>query len=205
MALNIGITGGIGSGKTTVCRIFETLGIPVYYADDRAKWIITHQSEVVQKIKAEFGEEAYTPEGAYNRAYIANIVFRDRKRLDVLNQIVHPAVFIDGLQWQQGHAEQAYTLKEAALLFESGSYQMHDKIICVTAPEEVRIQRVMKRDQLDREAVQARVDKQLPEAHKAERSDYVIENFAGKSLIHQVLDIHRDLLILSESSTDSVK
>ncbi|MEM6724948.1 MAG: dephospho-CoA kinase [Bacteroidota bacterium] len=202
MALNIGITGGIGSGKTTVCKIFELLGIPVYYADDRAKWIITHQKEVVKQIKAACGVEAYTPEGDYNRPYIANIVFQDRNRLETLNQIVHPAVFLDGLEWQKSHANQPYTLKEAALLFESGSYQMHDKIICVTAPEEIRIQRVMKRDSLDRAAVQARIDKQLPEAEKVDRSDYVIHNFADKSLIRQVLDIHQALLALAKQASD---
>lgn len=198
MAIHVGITGGIGSGKTTVCKIFEVLDIPVYYADDRAKWIIHHQAEVVAAIKSQFGEEAYTPEGNYNRTYIANIVFNDQEQLNQLNAIVHPAVFQDGLNWQLEHSDAPYTLKEAALLFETGSYKLLDKIITVTAPESIRIERVMKRDQLDQEAVKARIDKQLPDSEKVAKSDFVIQNFAGLSLIDQVLKIHHSLLDLSK-------
>ena len=122
--LKIGITGGIGSGKTTVCRLLERFGVPVYYADDRAKWLMLHQENVKKALIAAFGEETYTAAGDLNRPYLASLVFKDKKKLEELNAIVHPAVKEDGIAWQaeQEEAGAVYTVKEAALLFETGSY-----------------------------------------------------------------------------------
>lgn len=190
--LKVGITGGIGSGKTTVCRIFETLGIPVYYADDRAKWLMIHSAEVKEKIIRLFGEEAYK-NGSLNREFIAGIVFKAPEKLQQLNQIVHPAVKKDGQEWHLSQKGVPYTLKEAALIFESGSFKDLDKVITVFAPKEVRIQRILARDQTTREAVEARMDNQMPEEEKIARADFVIYNDGQHSLIKQVYAIHEQL------------
>jgi dephospho-CoA kinase len=189
----IGITGGIGSGKTTVCRLFETLGIPVYYADERAKWLMSHDIKLVAAIKELFGSDAYTMEGELNRKYLAQLDFNDRSLLQRLNAIVHPAVFEDGERWfqQQGHVP--YALKEAALIYESGGYSQLDGVIVVTAPESLRIQRVVARDNSTEEEVAARINQQMPEAEKVARADYVINNDGEHPLIPQVMAIHQRL------------
>lgn len=194
MTLRIGITGGIGSGKTTVCRIFELLGIPVYYADDRAKWLMTADEVLKQGIMDQFGTEAYDQAGQLNRAYLAGIVFHDRQQLDILNGLVHPAVARDSEQWQQAHNTAPYTLREAALLFESGSFRNLDKIITVTAPVDLRIERVRQRDHTSVEEVRARMDKQWPEEEKVKLSDFVIINDGQHGLIRQVWDLHQLLI-----------
>lgn len=190
----IGITGGIGSGKTTVCKIFEALGIPVYYADDRAKWLMTNDSNLIASIKNLFGAAAYFENGELNRAHIAQIAFHDPQKLAQLNALVHPVVFSDSEQWQQAQQHVPYTIKEAALLYESGSYQKLDQIIVVTAPIEIRIQRVMDRDKTTYEAVEARLNKQMPEAEKVQKADFVIYNDGKQALLPQVLNIHQQLL-----------
>ncbi len=192
--MKVGITGGIGSGKSTVCKIFEVLGIPVYYADDRAKWLMHHQPDLVKGIKAAFGDKAYHADNTLNRPYIADIVFNNKEKLDELNALVHPAVFQDGIAWNEAHTDAPYTLKEAAILFESGSIMTVDKVITVFAPKEIRIQRVRSRDNTTREAVEARMSKQMPEEEKIKRSDFVIYNDGEHSLIKQVLAVHRELI-----------
>jgi dephospho-CoA kinase len=196
--LKLGITGGIGSGKTTVCRIFETLGIPVYYADERAKWLMINDPELVANIKKLLGEDAYFDDGRLNRKYIAGIVFSNEEKLAQLNALVHPAVGKDGEQW---HAEQKnvpYTLKEAAILFESKSHLLLDKVINVSAPMELRIARVMVRDGVDRSTVEARIKEQMSEEERIERSDYVIYNDGSRSLVEQVVQLHRLLCEMNE-------
>lgn len=195
--LHVGITGGIGSGKTTACKIFETLGVPVYYADARAKWLMENDGELQSAIIRLFGSEAYTNSGKLNRGWIASKVLSDPTLLDKLNAIVHPAVALDGLEWQAAQGEAPYTLKEAALLYESGSYRLLDKIIVVTAPLEVRIARVMERDKASRETVQGWISKQMPEEEKASRADYIIQNDGAHALLPQVMDVHLDLVALS--------
>jgi len=192
--LKVGITGGIGSGKSTVCKIFEQLGIPIYYADDRAKVLMVEDAQLIVEIKALLGTEAYTDDGQLNRAYVANVVFQDPDKLSQLNTLVHPAVAKDGEEWQKKQQNAPYTLKEAALLYEAGSYRVLDKIICVVAPEEMRIERVRKRDQINRAAVRARIDKQWPQAKKARLSDFLIYNDGSQSLIQQVMRIHHRLI-----------
>ncbi|MEM1323566.1 MAG: dephospho-CoA kinase [Bacteroidota bacterium] len=198
--LKIGITGGIGSGKTTVCQFFELFGIPVYYADPRAKALMTEDAALVEQVKTIFGEAAYLPDGSLNRKHIAGIAFQDKSRLALLNAAVHPAVARDGERWNAEQSDAPYTLKEAALLFESGSYEQLDKIITIFAPRELRLQRVLQRDQSDRADVEARMDQQMPEEEKLRLADYVIHNDGQKLLLPQVVAVHRQLLALSAAT-----
>ncbi|MEM9885181.1 MAG: dephospho-CoA kinase [Bacteroidota bacterium] len=192
--MKIGITGGIGSGKTTVCKIFETLGIPVYYADDRAKQLMIEKPALIKQIKATFGEKSYDDQGQLNRTYLAQIVFSDPPKLKQLNQLVHPVVFEDTEQWHQAQKNTAYTLKEAALLFESGSFRTLDAVIAVYAPQKERIKRVMQRDQVNEDQVLARMEKQMSDLQKIQLSDYVITNNQRVSLVQQVLTIHQNII-----------
>ncbi|MFK7935655.1 MAG: dephospho-CoA kinase [Saprospiraceae bacterium] len=191
--LHIGITGGIGSGKTTVCKIFATLGIPIYYADDRAKALMVEDKDLVKQITDIFGEAAYLSDGQLNRGHIAQIAFSDADKLAQLNAAVHPAVGKDTLKWQQEQSGVPYTLREAALLFESGGYKNLDQVITVFAEQEIRLARVLKRDNTTREAVLARMNKQMPEAEKLKLADFVIQNNGTESLIQQVWNIHQEL------------
>ncbi len=188
--LRIGITGGIGSGKSTACYLFELLGIPVYYADVRAKWLMANDPAVRTQLVEAFGAHTFDGAGQLNRAYLSEVVFNDSAQLALLNGIVHPAVRRDGLAWEATHADVPYTLREAALLYESGSYTTLDRVIVVTAPEALRVARVVARDGLTAAQVQARMDKQWPEADKVRRAHHVIVNDGRHSLIRQVLRIH---------------
>jgi dephospho-CoA kinase len=192
----IGITGGIGSGKTTICRMFEVLGIPVYDADERAKFLIVNDPEIKAGIIDILGPEAYLPDGSYNRTFVGGIVFKDKDKLLAINQLVHPAVEKDGSAWHEAQIKKGapYTLKEAALMIESGSYKHLDQLIVVTAPEALRIQRVVARDGSSPEQVQARIRNQLPEAEKCQYAHYIIENDGHKMLVPQVWNIHQKIL-----------
>ncbi len=196
--LKVGITGGIGSGKTTVCKIFEVLGIPVYYADDRAKELMQTDVKLITSIKDIFGEEAYQDE-KLNRAFIASKVFDDKPLLAKLNAVVHPAVAEDVMQWMLQHLDKPYVLKEAALLFESGSYKFFDKIITVIAPMEDRIARLITRDNATSEQITARMKNQMSDEEKVELSDYVIYNDAQHKLIPQAFTIHHLLVELDKN------
>ena len=197
--LKIGITGGIGSGKTTVCKLFEKLGVPVYYADDWAKWLMNNHDSLKRQLISNFGDKVYM-DGLLDRKYLAAIVFADQLKLNQLNQIVHPVVFDHLMNWQneQEQKDVPFSLKEAALLYESGSYKKLDKIIVVTAPLELRIKRVMQRDQTDEKSVQDRIDKQMSQEDKVSRADFVIENIQWESLNIQVSEIYEKLLYLSK-------
>lgn len=191
--MKVGITGGIGSGKTTVCKIFEVLGIPVYYADDRAKQLMVTHPELIKKIKSLFSEAAYYADGSLNRPYIAHLAFNNAHLLAQLNAAVHPIVQEDATQWHQ-QQQAPYTIKEAALLFESGSFRNLDKVITVYAPIEVRIQRVMQRDQVSKSQVISRIEKQLSDADKIQLADFVVTNNGQALLIPQIQYIHQRLL-----------
>ncbi|MEZ2440639.1 dephospho-CoA kinase [Chitinophaga sp. RCC_12] len=194
--LKIGITGGIGSGKSTVSRIFELLGVPVYYADDRAKDIMVRDPELAAQVKHHFGEEMYDAHGALNRKLLGNIVFNDKDKLALLNSLVHPATIRDSDNWaQQQHTP--YVLKEAALLFETESFHHLDQVIAVFAPQPLRIHRVMKRDNVTRNEVLARMYKQIDETIKMRLSDHVIYNDEQHMVIPQVLDLHKKFLELA--------
>ena len=197
--LKVGITGGIGSGKTTVCQIFEKLGVPVYYADQRAKELMEDDTMLRNEIKQEFGEDIYSGEGKLDRKKLAEIVFNNETKLLKLNDLVHPAVFRDNQSWNEVLAKKGYpyTLKEAALLVETGSYRMLDKLIVVSAPEADRISRVMARDTSTQEQVLARIKAQMPEEQKVKYADYIIYNDRIMDLVPEVTKIHIDLLNLN--------
>lgn len=191
--LKIGITGGIGSGKTTVCKVFELLGIPVFYADVSAKLAMINDPLLVEGVKQAFGLASYHRNGTLNNAHIASIVFNQQSELDKLNALVHPAVFKAFEEWVATKSS-PYVLKEAALLFESGSYKQCDKNILVTSPMQLKLARVMKRDGVSEEQVKARMDKQLTDEQKTKMADYFISNTPANSIILQVLDLHQMFL-----------
>jgi len=195
--LKVGITGNIGSGKTTVSKIFEILGVPVFYADDAAKHVMVEDATLIDALKAEFGKESYFNDGSLNRKHIAGIVFNNEAELTKLNAIVHPAVFRAFDNWVAGVKDAPYVMKEAALLFESSSYKMCDKTIMVTAPLELRINRVMQRDSLSRAEVESRNARQFSEDKKIQLADFVIRNDDTELVIPQVLELHKQFLTLS--------
>jgi len=191
----VGITGGIGSGKTTACKVFEVLGIPVFYADTAAKEIMCKDALLVEGIKSTFGKESYFDDGSLNNKHIAGIVFNNEEELAKLNALVHPAVFRAFDAWEATiPANTPYTLKEAALLFESGSYKMCDTNILVTAPYEIKVKRVMLRDGVTAEQVNARMDKQLSDEEKSKMANHFIINDEQESIIEQVLALHQEFL-----------
>ena len=201
-SFHVGITGGIGSGKTTVARLFAEFGIPIYNADERAKALMHTDHTIIGGLTAAFGVEVYHADGTLNRPFLANIVFNNSEKLVVLNAITHPAVLRDSENWQKANGNAPYTLKEAALLIESNSYQQLDKLIVVVAPLELRIARTMLRDNCDRAAVLARISKQLTDEERVKYADFVITNdadFASGSdnLRAQVQNLHRVLLAIS--------
>ncbi|MCE7994156.1 MAG: dephospho-CoA kinase [Roseivirga sp.] len=190
----VGLTGGIGSGKTTVSRMFKSLGVPVYYADDRGKWLMVSDQQLKSQIIEAFGKESYDSEAGLNRAYLAQRVFSNDEELLRLNELVHPAVGRDFEVWVQQYADKSYLIKEAALIFEGGSYKHLDKIITVSATKDERVHRVLLRDlQRSREQVLAIMEKQLSENERKRRSDYIIDNNGKKLVIPQVLKIDEEL------------
>jgi dephospho-CoA kinase len=190
--LQVGITGGIGSGKSLVCKIFRCLGVPTYDADSRAKYIMTTDTILIEQIKKEFGNLSYNPEGVLNRKYLAEKVFNDPEQLSRLNNLVHPRVGADYNNWAATQSGANYIIKEAALLFESGSAISLDKIISVYAPETIRIHRVLKRDTNRSERVVKEViQNQMNEEEKRDKADYVIFNDDVQLVIPQVLQLHR--------------
>jgi dephospho-CoA kinase len=191
--LKVGITGGIGSGKTTVCKIFELLHIPVFYADDVAKKLMVNDVELVNQIKAVFGENSYLKNDTLNRKHISNIVFNDKNKLNTLNSLVHPAVFKAMDIWVSKQSSK-YVVKEAALLFETGSYKKNDYNILVSCDLELRIKRIAKRDLISEEQIKARFDAKFSEDEKLKLTNFVIKNNETEFLIPQVLKLHQQFL-----------
>ncbi len=190
--IRVGITGGIGSGKTTVARIFEVLGIPVYYADDAAKILMIESPVIRKKLIETFGKDSYTGE-ALNRAFIASEVFGNEEKLKVLNAIVHPETLAHAAKWMESQAS-PYVIKEAALMYETDAYKHIDFMITVAAPLSLRIERTCKRDGLSIEEVKQRIDRQMPQKEKISRSDFVITNDGLQMIIPQVLAVHKTLI-----------
>lgn len=190
--IQIGVTGGIGSGKSVICRIFNNLDVPAYDADSRAKAVMTTDGIVISKIKKEFGGLSYHVDGTLNRKHLAETVFNDPERLKTLNELVHPRVGEDYKQWLNANRSRRYVLKEAALLFEAGSHTVLDKIIVVYAPVELRIKRVLKRDSHRNETqVKAIIASQMSDEEKVKMADYVITNDEQSLVIPQVLELHK--------------
>ena len=187
--LKIGITGSIGAGKSTVAGIFKVLGIPVFDADATAKNILNTNSVLREQIAATFGSETYK-NGLLDKKYLATLVFNNPDQLAKLNALVHPATIAAADKWASSFADRPYIIKEAALLFEAGTYVGLDYIIGVTAPVELRIARVMARDQVSREEVLSRMQHQLDDTEKMQRCDFVIDNNEASLVIPEVLALH---------------
>lgn len=201
MSLEVGITGGIGAGKTLVANIFRTFGIPIYNSDEEAKRLMNEDDDLKGKIIDLFGRESYV-KGVLNRAYLNEVVFKNQDNLTKMNNIVHPAVFKDYRKWMTKHKENLITIKEAALLFESGSYKDLDYTILVSAPKSIRIRRVLLRDtNRTIEDIEHIIEKQLSESAKKKMSDFIIINDGKKMIIPQVLEIYMNLLQLLKNKS----
>jgi dephospho-CoA kinase len=190
--LRIGITGGIGSGKSTVAGIFSVLGIPVYNSDDASKRLMAEDENLKRNILESFGESSYV-NGMLNRKYLAAQVFEDSKKLALLNSLVHPATINDARQWMEKQ-KSVYVIKEAALIFESGSNEFLDFVIGVQSPRELRIERALKRDNVTREEIEARMKLQMDEDEKMKKCNFIIVNDEQQMLIPQVLSLHEKFL-----------
>lgn len=195
--LKIGITGGIGSGKTTITQIFELLGVPIYYSDARGKWLLDHYEPLKNAVKALFGTTVYDETtGFLKRHELAKLVFGNPLLLKQLDALVHPSVAQDAAQWNNTLLQQGipYTLQESALIYEAKLYTRLDKVITVFAPQEIRIQRVMKRNKWTREEVLQRINQQLSDEEKKAKADFIIVNDGQTSLIQQCLAIHQQIV-----------
>jgi dephospho-CoA kinase len=192
MTLKVGITGGIGSGKSTVAKVFEVLGIPVYYADEAARRVMNEDEEVRRQIIQHFGASSYK-NNQLDRAYIAGQVFNNKQKLELMNSLVHPATIRDSENWMHRQTT-PYAIKEAAIIFESGTQDQYDYIIGVTAPVPLRVLRAMKRDGSTREQVLARMEKQIQDIIKMRLCDFVIHNDEQQAIIPQVIKLHERLL-----------
>lgn len=195
--LKIGLTGGIGSGKSTVAKIFEVLGIPVLYADDVAKELMNFDEALKQSIKEKFGEAAYV-EGLLDRKYLSKLVFDNSEKLQLLNSLVHPVTIAYAASWMQ-QQNAPYSIKEAAILFESNSNIGLDYVIGVTAPEELRIKRIIARDKVTDAEVRQRMSRQMNDEEKMKRCDFVICNHEKQFITTQVLEVHKQLINLATS------
>ena len=201
--IRVGLTGGIGSGKSTIAAIFETLGIPVSYADNEAKRLMNEDPELKEAISREFGKEAYAG-GTLNRKYLAGQVFNDPVKLETLNNLVHPVTIREGARWMQTQATlgHPYAIREAALIFEARGAGHLDLVIGVYAPLTLRIHRTMQRDHTSREAVQQRMRNQIDEEIKMKLCDAVILNDEQEAVIPQVLELHARLLQFATNGHD---
>lgn len=197
LPLLVGITGGIGAGKSTVARIFSLLAVPIYYADERAKWLMANNEALKIKIIEAFGDQSFQ-DNKLNRQFLAEKVFSDADNTKTINDLVHPAVRNDFLEWSE-QQKVPYVIKEAALLFETGSYKELDKTINVSAPLKVRVSRILMRDPHRRTAqIDEIINRQLPDNEKNKLADFVIKNTEKQMILPQVLTIHEQLVSASE-------
>ena len=193
--LKVGITGGIGSGKSTVSRFFSELGVPVYDSDQRAKSLMQHDDSIIIKIKKEFGDDSYL-NNILNRSHIAEIVFKNELKLKQLNAIVHPVVRTDFNNWLSQNSNARFVIKEAAIMIESGAYKDLDKLIVVNANREQKIKWIKKRDHLLLEDIENRIQNQLSDKIRNQYADFIIENNSSKKVLkQQVLSIYNKLIV----------
>jgi dephospho-CoA kinase len=195
--LTIGITGGIGSGKTTVCKVFRVLGIPVFQADMVAGKLQNEDPQIKKSLADLFGADIYADDGLLNRKKLAGIIFNDRKLLEKINNIIHPAVHQEFNKWKAQYENFPYVLYEAAIIFETGSFRNFDRTILVVTAENERIQRVIKRDHTTAEAIIQRMQNQFSDAEKMKMADFIIENNDNQLVIPQILKL--DQLLKSNS------
>ncbi|GAB2527571.1 dephospho-CoA kinase [Spirosoma aerophilum] len=196
--LQIGVTGGIGSGKSVVCKVFRALGIPVYEADERAKWLTEHDPILKADIQRVLGANAYDATGKYNRAWVASQVFSDPSLLAALNGVIHPRVFADTAAWVIEHADKPYVVKEAALMKAAGDHNSLDKVVVVQAPVALRIARIRQRDPHRSEVeIQHIIDRQIDDAERLRIADYVVDNDESQLLLPQIIRLHEEFLLLA--------
>ncbi len=201
LPIQVGVTGGIGSGKSVVCRIFACLGIPVYEADQRANWLADHDPAIRQEVLTLLGPDSYTSEGTYNRKYVASRVFTEPSLLQQLNQIIHPRVFADSDRWLQTQVDQPYVIREAALMNKAGDGNTLNYVIVVKAPLDLRVHRTQLRDPHRSEAeIRAIIERQISDETRLQLADFVIENGLEDALIPQVLKLHQ--LFLEKAKTE---
>jgi dephospho-CoA kinase len=193
--LKIGVAGGIGSGKTTVCKIFSVLGIPVFSADNEARLVMDSDESVIQQVNELAGKNMY-PGGSLDRIEMARLIFNNRELLNRINSIIHPIVINRFYEWEKSQ-DAPYVILEAAILFESGASEILDRVITVTAPVEERIERVVRRNNLTREQVIERINNQSNDDYKISLSDYVVNNSDNEMIIPAVLNIHNELIKIS--------
>ena len=202
MMTTVGLTGGIGSGKTTIANLFATeFAIPIYIADTKAKELIAQDTHLQQEIKALLGEDAFV-EGKYNTAFVASIVFSTPEKLQALNQLIHPYVQQDFARWRE-EQHSPYVIKESAILFESGSYKDCDYIITVTAPLEERIRRVMLRDKIDRKTVEKRIKNQSNDENRIKLSTFVVDNRDFCRNLDKIQTIHCKIMEMIDENAEN--
>jgi dephospho-CoA kinase len=189
--LKIGVTGGIGSGKSIVCEMFQLLGVPVYNADEQAKKLVNSDPQIIDTLTKKYGQDIYN-KGVIDKKRLAGIIFNNKVELKFVNETIHPRVFAHFDEWLELNNDDAYIIKEAALLFESGSYKDLDKIILVTAPEEIRIKRVVERDQTNEVEVKRIIESQMSENEKQKKSNYIINNDNTVLIIPYILEMHNE-------------
>ena len=192
--MKIGITGGIGSGKSTVCRIFRELGVPVYDSDLEAKKLTATHPEIRKQLIAKFGTEVYFDDHSLNKKYLAEIIFTKKEDLTFVNGVIHPIVNQNFNDWVERHRAYPYLLKEAAILFESGAYKQMDEVIMVFSPIDLRIKRVVQRDGVEKKTVLERIENQMSEEEKMKKSDEIVYNDDKNMLIPQILRLHKKYL-----------
>ena len=188
--LQIGVTGGIGSGKSVVCQLFSCLNIPVYHADDRAKWLTNHDLEIRERVVELLGAQAYNADGRYDTAFVASVVFKDETILKKLNAIIHPVVMRDTQNWVQANSDAPYVAKEAAIMNRAGDGNALDYVVVVEAPLELRVARILQRDKRSEEEIRSIVKRQVSDDERKQVADFFIYNDEESALIPQVLKLH---------------
>ncbi len=191
--LKIGVTGGIGSGKSLVCEMFQLLGVPVYNADEQAKKLVNSDRQIIDSLTTKYGQDIYS-KGVIDKKRLAGIIFNNKEELKFVNETIHPRVFAHFDEWLELNHHHKYIIKEAALLFESGSYKDLDKVILVAAPEEIRIKRVVERDKTNEKAVKKIIESQMSENEKQQKSNYIINNDNTVLIIPHILELHNEFI-----------
>lgn len=192
----VGITGGIGSGKTIATKVFDILGIPIYNADSKAKEIIRTNAKIQQQLIENYGKEIFLDNGILNKQKLSSIIFNNEKERQKVNSIIHPVVIDDYNNWTKNYSNCNYIIKEAAILFESGAYKDLDFIITVCSPIELRIQRIVLRDKISKSLIEKKIQSQLSDKEKIKLSDFVIHNNNKDLIINQILKIHNNILTI---------
>lgn len=188
----IGITGGIGSGKTTICKVLEELDYPVYYADDRSKFLVNTNTQIIDTLTKRYGKEIYIEKNVLNRKLLAQHIFNDKEELDFVNKLIHPIVIEDFYSWARD-SNTDIVFHEAALIFESGMHKNLDSTISIISPLELRIERVMKRDQISEQEVIQRINNQISDEERIKLSDFIINNDDKNLILPQIFEILKQI------------